>query len=1564
MKRGDLSSFPPGFPPKQGLYDPQYEKDACGIGFVAHIKGVRSHDIIEKALQVLENLSHRGAVGCDPCTGDGAGILLQIPHLFLDQACSEIGIPLPVSGAYGVGMVFLPPSVADRHACEQLFEKIISEEGQRLLGWRDVPTQEAHLGEIAKKTLPVIRQIFIARDILMERRNFSLRPTLSETGFERKLYVIRKRMENAVRDSAIEGKSFFYIPSLSCNTIIYKGLLLPHQIPLFYPDLADPRVVSALGLVHSRFSTNTFPTWPLAHPYRYVCHNGEINTLKGNINWMQARQGRLSSKLFGDDIKKLFPIIYENQSDSACFDNALEFLVMGGRSLPHAMMMLIPEAWVGNPHMDLDRRGFYEYHASMMEPWDGPAAMAFTDGKLIGATLDRNGLRPARYLVTSDDLVVLSSEAGVLPFKPEEIRTKGRLQPGKMFLVDTGQGRIIDDEEIKAEIVSRKPYREGVAANRISIDELPEPLNLLQPDHATLRQRQQTFGYTIEELKMLMTPMAVTGEEAIGSMGTDTPLAVLSDQPQLLFKYFKQLFAQVTNPPIDPIREQLVMSLATNIGPKANLLAETPEHARRIKVHQPILTNADLEKIRQIADGHFKAKTLKMLFPVKISPGAKDYDPREVVEIGPGAQDHGAPLGGGNGNHGAQLTGGTKGMAAAVDQLCRQATDAIQAGYKFIILTDRGVDADWAPIPSLLAVSAVHHHLIRECLRTEVGLTVETGEAREVSHFALLIGYGAGTINPYLAFETLTDLVREGYLPETIDEATAESKYIKAINKGLLKVFSKMGISTVQSYCGAQIFEAIGLNADFIDRYFTRTASRIGGVGIEVIAEEALRRHELAYRTFTPVRQLDFGGEYHYRIQGEHHNWNPETIMRLQHATRNNSYSSFKEFSRAVNDESKRRSNLRGLLEFKDGNRVPIEEVEPASEIVKRFCTGAMSFGSISKEAHETLAIAMNRIGGRSNTGEGGEDPARYNDERNSAIKQVASARFGVTTDYLVHAKELQIKMAQGAKPGEGGQLPGHKVDEVIAKTRFSTPGVTLISPPPHHDIYSIEDLAQLIFDLKNVNPKAAITVKLVAEVGVGTVAAGVAKAHADLILISGDSGGTGASPLSSIKHAGIPWELGLAETQQTLVLNDLRGRVRIQTDGQLKTGRDVVIAALLGAEEFGFSTAPLIVEGCIMMRKCHLNTCPVGIATQDPVLRQKFDGHPEHIVNYFFFVAEEVRELMARLGFRKLDEMVGRSDMLRPQVAIDHWKGRSLDLTPILYKPEVPAHVATHHVQDQDHGLEAALDHELIRLAKPALENKEPVKAELSIRNIHRTVGGMLSGEITRRHGPAGLPDNTIQFKFTGTAGQSFGAFCVNGLSLILEGEANDYVGKSLSGGRIVVYPPKGSLFVPEETILVGNTVLYGATGGEAFFYGVAGERFAVRNSGATAVIEGVGDHGCEYMTGGVVVVLGRTGRNFAAGMSGGVAYVLDEDNQFERRCNLSLVELEPIKDKGDRVFLRSLIERYAKYTESAKAKRILEQWETMWPRFVKVMSVEYKKILEQRKAQKGRLKGTVTHG
>lgn len=1497
--------FSAQLPKKQGLYDPQNEHDSCGIGFVANIKGIRSHDIIKKALEVLENLTHRGAVGCDPCTGDGAGIILQIPHQLLERSTAELGIHLPALGAYGVGMVFLPPNPKERAACERIFEKMIQEEDHRLIGWRDVPTKVGQIGYLAQESMPTIRQIFIARDIL------------SESEFERKLYVLRRRVENAVLNSAIEGKSYFYVCSLSCNTILYKGLLLPDQVPLFFPDLTDSETTSALALVHSRFSTNTFPSWPLAHPFRFTCHNGEINTLKGNVNWMRARQGRFSSSLFKDDLEKLFPIIDSEQSDSACFDNALEFLVMGGRSLPHAMMMLIPEAWAGNPHMDLDRRGFYEYHAAMMEPWDGPAAIAFTDGKMIGATLDRNGLRPARYLVTQDDLVVLASETGVLQFEPEDVRTKGRLQPGKMFLIDTEQGRIIDDDEIKAKIASQQPYREWVSRYRISISELPEPLNLLQPNHETLRQRQQTFGYTIEDLKMLLTPMAVNGEEAIGSMGHDTPLAVLSDRPQLLFKYFKQLFAQVTNPPIDPIREHLVMSLITTIGPKANLLSETPQHARRIKIQQPILTNADLEKIRQISDKNFKPITLKMLF---------------------------------------RTANGPKEMAVAVDRICQEASDAIAEGYKFIILSDRGGNEEWAPIPSLLAVSAIHHHLIRESLRTEIGLIVETGEAREVAHFAQLIGYGAGSVNPYLAFETLTDMAREEYLPEAIDEFTAETKYIKAVNKGLLKIFSKMGISTVQSYCGAQIYEALGLNKETIDRYFTGTPSKISGIGIDTIAEEVLRRHTTAYHTFHAVRQLNFGGEYHYRIQEEHHNWNPETIATLQHATQENNFETYTEFARLVNNESKRRSTLRALFEFNEGQAIPLEEVEPASEIMKRFTTGAMSYGAISRESHETLAIAMNRIGGRSNTGEGGEHEDRFGSERNSKIKQVASGRFGVTANYLVNAEELQIKMAQGAKPGEGGQLPGHKIDEVIAKLRFSTPGVTLISPPPHHDIYSIEDLAQLIFDLKNVNPDAAISVKLVSEVGVGTVAAGVSKAHADLIVIAGGSGGTGASPLSSIKYAGLPWELGLAETQQTLVLNDLRGRTRIQTDGQLKTGRDVVVAALLGADEFGFSTAPLIVEGCIMMRKCHLNTCPVGIATQDPELRKKYRGQPEHVVNYFHFLAEDIRSLMAQLGFRKFEKMIGQSDRLHYKKAIDHWKAKGLDLSPILYKPEVHPDIPRYYVKPQEHGLEKALDHLLIEMAKPALEQKTPVHQKLPIRNIHRTVGAMLSGAISKQFGSSGLPEDTIRFDFTGTAGQSFGAFCTKGITLTLEGDSNDYTGKGLSGGKIIVYPPKKSLFVPEETILIGNTSLYGATAGEAYFYGVAGERFAVRNSGATAVIEGVGDHGCEYMTGGVIVVLGKTGRNFAAGMSGGLAFVLNEDNRFEQQCNLSLVELEAVKTQEDQNLLKDLIEKYVRYTDSKKAKRILEQWESMLPQFVKVISSEYKKVLEIRKARKAK--------
>jgi glutamate synthase (NADPH/NADH) large chain/glutamate synthase (ferredoxin) len=1516
MKNNRL--FKNGFPKKQGLYNPANEHDACGVGFVVNIAGTPSNDIVQKGFQILNNLSHRGASGCDPCTGDGAGILIQIPHAFFKNVVTDFD--LPEQGTYGVGMVFLPNNAKERESCERLFETIADEQGQQVLGWRTVPVNTASLGETAKATLPTIRQIFIAKN------------QLDSAEFERRLYLIRKQVEGALRKLPMQ--EMCYVVSLSSRTIVYKGLLLPFQIPLFYEDFADASMESALALVHSRFSTNTFPTWPLSHPYRYICHNGEINTLQGNINWMRARQGQLHSPLFGADIKKLYPIIAEQQSDSACLDNAVEFLVMGGRSLPHAMMMLIPEAWSADPHMDLDRRAFYEYHAAMMEPWDGPAAVAFTDGIQIGATLDRNGLRPGRFMITKGGLAVLSSEAGVLPFAPEEIIAKGRLQPGKMFLVDTRAGKIIDDEEIKAELSSRRPYRQWVSANRIRIEELPDPTYITQPDHITLRQRQQVFGYTIEDLKILMTPMAVTGEEAIGSMGTDTPLAILSERPALLFKYFKQLFAQVTNPPIDPIREQLVMSLATSIGPKANLLGETPEHARRIRISTPILTNSDLEKIRSISasrnadcgsddnGGHFKAKTIPILFVA---------------------------------------AEGAAGMAKAIEKIYQDAISAIADKHNFIILSDRGVNETMAPIPSLLAISAVHHYLIREGVRSTVGLSIETGEAREVSHFALLIGYGAGSINPYLAFETLVDMGRDGYLPETIDEATAEAKYIKAVDKGLLKIISKMGISTIQSYCGSQIFEAVGLHSSFIDCYFAGTSSRIGGGGIDLIAEEVIRRHQLAYHTPLPARQLDYGGEYNYRIQGEHHNWNPETIYSLQHATQKKNDESYKAFSQKVNDES-RHSNLRGLLQFKKTNSVPLagdvplaghvalSEVEPASEIVKRFATGAMSFGSISKEAHEMLAVAMNTIGGRSNTGEGGEAPERYGTIKNSAIKQVASARFGVTTDYLVHAKELQIKVAQGAKPGEGGQLPGAKVDEVIAKTRFSTPGVTLISPPPHHDIYSIEDLAQLIFDLKNVNSDALVTVKLVSEVGVGTIAAGVAKAHADLILISGDSGGTGASPQASIKHAGTPWELGLAETQQTLVLNNLRGRTRLQVDGQLKTGRDVVIAALLGAEEFGFSTAPLIVLGCIMMRKCHLNTCPVGIATQDPVLRKKFTGQEEHLINYFFYVAEEVREIMASLGFRKMDDMVGRVDLLEADPMLDHWKAKGLDLSAMLHKPIVAPNVATHCVIKQDHGLADALDHQLIASAKETLLEKKCVSGQFQIQNINRTVGAMLSGEIARRFGQNGLEEDTIQFQFTGSAGQSFGAFCVKGVTLNLIGEANDYVGKGLCGGKLIISPPEGTLFVPEETIIIGNTSLYGATSGELYVYGMAGERFAVRNSGATAVIEGVGDHGCEYMTGGVVVVLGKTGRNFAAGMSGGMAFVLNEENHFEKQCNLSLVALEKVVEKRDQALLKELIERHAQYTKSQKAKNILKDFDQILPHFVKVISVEYKKVLQQR--------------
>jgi glutamate synthase (NADPH/NADH) large chain len=1498
------------FPPKQGLYDPEFEKDSCGVGFVANLDGTRSNHIIRQALEVLSNLRHRGACGCDPESGDGAGILLQIPHEFFSEKCGEIEIELPHFGEYGVGMVFLPPNPENRRFCEAVLEKVIREEGQRFLGWRDVPVDSSAIGTVAHEAEPFIRQVFVGKN-----------PAMDQPQFERKLYIIRRRVTTAIEGSAMEDVRYFYISSLSSRTIIYKGQLMARQMSTFYLDLKDTSIKSGLALVHSRFSTNTFPSWRLAHPFRYLAHNGEINTLRGNRNWMRARTVTLASELYGDDLGKLFPIVTETGSDSATIDNALEFLIQGGRSLPHAIMMLIPEAWSKNIHMDADKKGFYEYHACLMEPWDGPAAIAFTDGVSIGAVLDRNGLRPARYLVTKGNLVVMASEVGVLDIPPEEVLYKGRLQPGKLFLVDTDQGRIVDDSELKVSISRQKPYRKWVEANRIDLSQLPGSKSLPAPSIESLLQRQQAFGYTVEDLRLLMAPMAKDGEEAVGSMGTDTPLAVLSNQSQLLYNYFKQLFAQVTNPPIDSIREEMVMSLESYIGSEGNLLSETPEHCRMLKLECPILTDAELARIREINVGQFQAVTLPMTFPV---------------------------------------AGKEAGLETALEELCRKASEAVEQGSSILILSDRGVDADNAPIPSLLATSAVHHHLIREGTRTKVGIVVESGEAREVMHFALLIGYGAGAINPYLAFETLADMVQQNLFAVELTVEKAYKNYIKSINKALLKIIAKMGISTIQSYRGAQIFEAIGLNTQVTEKYFAGTPSRVEGVGLEVLERETLFRHRKGYpdeRVSNPL--LEVGGQYQWRREGEYHHFNPETVAKLQVATRQGSFKTFKEYSELINNQSKNLCTLRGLFKFKMGKPISIEDVEPAKEIVKRFATGAMSFGSISKEAHENLAIAMNRIGGKSNTGEGGEDPGRYQrdsngDWRRSAIKQVASARFGVTTEYLVNADDLQIKMAQGAKPGEGGQLPGHKVDKFIAQVRHSTPGVGLISPPPHHDIYSIEDLAQLIYDLKNANPQARISVKLVAEVGVGTIAAGVAKAHADVVLISGHDGGTGASPLTSIKHAGIPWELGLAETQQILVLNDLRGRIIVQTDGQLKTGRDVAIAALLGAEEFGFSSAPLVASGCIMMRKCHLNTCPVGVATQDPVLRKKFSGKPEHVINFFFYVAEELREIMAELGFRTVADMVGHVEMLDTQDAIDHWKARGLDFSNILYKPDVPKRIATHCVTSQDHGLENILDGQLIEECRGAIGHQAQVELDLPIYNTQRAVGTMLSGEIAKRYGNAGLPEDTIRIKFTGSAGQSFGAFLAHGVTLTLEGDANDYVGKGLSGGKMVIYPPKKSTFVPEENILIGNTVLYGATSGEAYFRGVAGERFAVRNSGARAVVEGVGDHGCEYMTGGVVVVLGKTGRNFAAGMSGGIAFVFDEHGTFASLCNQSMVELEPVIESRDIDLLSSLVENHRRLTGSLSAQQVLENWKTMLPKFVKVMPIDYRRVLEQLEREK----------
>ncbi len=1499
-------------PPKQGLYDPHFEHDACGVGFVVDIKGRKSQDIVSQALQMLLNLEHRGACGSEKNTGDGAGILIQIPHEFLSQICEAKKIKLPFAGQYGIGMVFLPRNSRERRQCEVVFERIVREEGQLVLGWRTVPVDNSTIGPTAQASQPFVRQILIG----------SKRAISDHSAFERKLYVIRKRVTKAIKRSGVDRRGTFYVASLSSRTIVYKGMLTAEQLPTFYPELCDRRVTSALGLVHSRFSTNTFPSWARAHPYRYLAHNGEINTLRGNINWMRARESKFKSELFGSDLPKILPVIDTNGSDSAMFDNVLEMLTLTGRSLPHAAMMMIPEPWSGHESMSAEKKAFYEFHSCLMEPWDGPAVVAFTDGVKIGAVLDRNGLRPARYYVTDDDRVIMASETGVLDVRPESILQKGRLQPGRMLLVDTQAGRVVDDDELKHQIATERPYGQWLKENLVNLERVPISSGAEEVDHAGLLRIQQVFGYTREELSLLLSPMARDGNEAVGSMGTDTPLAVLSEKPQLLYNYFKQLFAQVTNPPVDAIREELVMSTDTTVGPEANMLEPTPECARLIKFSSPILTNEELETLKQLASSdstitsRFRSITLPMLFNVNE---------------------------------------GGRGLQLAVEDLCHQASSAIAEGYGVIVLSDRGTTHEQAPIPALLAVSAVHHHLIREGTRTQVGFVIESGEPREVHHFALLLGYGAAAINPYLAIETLRAMIADGSLAN-VKPANAIKNYVKAVNKGIVKVISKMGISTIQSYCGAQIFEAIGLDQDLIDRYFTWTPSRLSGIGLDVIAEEARLRHKEAFPERPMLQTLPDVGQYRYRSGGEYHLVNPQTIHKLQYACRTNNYKAFKEYSSLIDDQTSRLSTLRGLMTFKV-NRTPVtlEEVEPIEHIVRRFKTGAMSYGSISKEAHEALAIAMNRLGGKSNTGEGGEDPSRYQrnsngDSRNSAIKQVASGRFGVTSEYLVNAEELQIKIAQGAKPGEGGQLPGHKVYPAIARVRHSTPGVGLISPPPHHDIYSIEDLAELIYDLKNANPRARISVKLVAEVGVGTVAAGVAKAHADVVLISGYDGGTGAAPLTSIKHAGIPWELGLAETQQTLLLNGLRSRITVETDGQLKTGRDVVIAALLGAEEFGFATAPLVSLGCIMMRVCHLNTCPVGVATQDPRLRERFKGDPSHVVNFMRFIAQEVRELMASLGFRTFNEMVGRTEFLELRTAVEHWKARGLDFSSVLYQP--PGKTEGRYCQiPQDHGLETSLDQRvLLELCRPAVEKATPVSAALKIRNQNRAVGTRLGSEVSRRYGGQGLPEDTIRLHFSGSAGQSFGAFVPVGLTLSLEGDANDYLGKGLSGGKIIVYPPKESKFIPGENVIVGNVALYGATSGEVYICGVAGERFCVRNSGALAVVEAIGDHGCEYMTGGRVVVLGPTGRNFAAGMSGGIAYVLDEGD-FRRHCNPEMVRLTEVEEVEEVEVIKNMVFRHAEYTGSRRATEILLSWDEWVPKFVRVIPNDYQRVLETRK-------------
>jgi glutamate synthase domain-containing protein 2/glutamate synthase domain-containing protein 1/glutamate synthase domain-containing protein 3 len=1496
----------PGLPAKQGLYDPRFEHDACGVGFVVNIKGERSREIVDQALTVLENLDHRGACGCEENTGDGAGILMQVPHGFFSEACEGLGFQLPDAGEYGVGMIFLPDHRERRRRFEKLIEGIVVAEGQRLLGWRKVPTDNLYLGETAKVSEPFVRQVFIGRGDNVK----------DEQAFERKLYVIRRRAENAIRYAGLAGGDFFYVPSMSHRTIVYKGMLTPRQLSTFYPDLNDPALETAIAVVHSRFSTNTFPSWGRAHPYRYLIHNGEINTLRGNENWMHARQGMVASDLFGDDLKKVFPIIQEDGSDSAKFDNCLEFLALSGRSLPHAVMMMIPEPWENHESMDSKKRAFYEYHSALMEPWDGPASIAFTDGTVVGAVLDRNGLRPSRYYVTKDDLVIMASEVGVLDVPPERVLEKRRLQPGRMFLVDTGEGRIISDEEIKQEMASAQPYQVWLKDNRVHFQDLPDvPEQEPAYNHPVTLKRLQAFGYNFEDLRINIGPMAQNSIQPVGSMGTDTPLAVLSDKPQLLYNYFKQLFAQVTNPPIDPIREELITSTTLTLGREGNLVDPKPESCRQLRLPEPILKNSDMEKLRCIDLPGIKVVTLPIVF-----------NPKQ----------------------------GRAGLEKALEDLFRAADQAIAGGATILILSDKGVDPLHAPIPALLASSGLHHHLIRNGTRTRIGLVLESGEPREVHHFCLLLGYGVQAINPYLVYECLNDMIHEGML-SNITYRDAVKGYDKAVYKGVVKVMAKMGISTIKSYCGAQIFEAVGLGQALVDKYFTWTPSRVGGIGLEEIAREAQQQHAKAFPLYSlNGHTLEVYGQYQYRKDGELHLFNPRTIHLLQKACRLNDYKTFKEYTQLIDDQSERMATLRGLMQLKyEPKPIPIEEVEPVDAIVKRFKTGAMSYGSISKEAHEALAIAMNRIGGKSNTGEGGEDPARYipeanGDSKNSAIKQVASGRFGVTSYYLTQARELQIKMAQGAKPGEGGELPGRKVYPWIAKVRHSTPGVGLISPPPHHDIYSIEDLAQLIHDLKNANHHARISVKLVSEIGVGTIAAGVAKGHADVVLISGHDGGTGASPQTSIKHAGLPWELGLAETHQTLVLNNLRSRIAVETDGQLKTGRDVVIAAMLGAEEFGFATTALVTLGCIMMRVCHLDTCPVGVATQNPELRKKFTGDPAHVVNFMRFIAQEMREHMARLGFRTVNEMVGRADRLEVHHAVEHWKSRGLDYAAILYQPQVGAEVGRYCQIEQNHGLENALDNQvLLDLAAPALERGEKVKATLDIRNTNRVVGTILGSEVTRKYGPQGLAEDTIHFHFQGSAGQSFGAFVPPGLTLELEGDANDYFGKGLSGGKVILYPPEGSTFAPEENIIVGNVAFYGATRGEAYIRGMAGERFCVRNSGVRAVVEGVGDHGCEYMTGGRVVVIGKTGRNFAAGMSGGVAFVLDEDGGFKNRCNLETVFLEKL-DASDMLEVEEMLKRHAVYTRSARAWQILALWQESAPKFVKVLPKDYLRVVE----------------